>query len=442
MNSIDKFRDSGTSTIGGYYPFGNFNFVANKLEPLPEQEKPVKSKGTGIPIWSLHKPEPPQPSNVLDIAPTLPLSKEEMDLRLYNVEVEKDDEEKEKRREFNASLQTVMNMKGLISQNYKNVIQNKIYKISGSNAPNSVKIAEIHQLMNQADAMGVSIKDATPLILQNMEKYGLSVGFEDIIEELKQRLPIRGDRQIPVEKPPLAPVAVGGVVGGVVGGDGGIFGSGSSSSYDYGGAGGGGDGFSGITPMGASTAPSVVPFQEILNRAERRERGERYGGVEDLPREEQMSNRYEVIGGASGENRFVGIGETGGGGGGVYGEALRTPPPVLAPTFDVSNWGDGLGQGRPSFIADVDEPALRETEHRQRLHGRFHQRRRQDLLRGAGDDWTDEQARVREIEEAEMDDMEAEAIAESRRQVQRRMRESYRRESGNLRGKGKSKVRR
>ena len=201
MSSIDKFRNNPTQNLGeGYYPFGNNynNFKAFQHPPSqPVENDFTETKGDGNPILILHEPLPTQYTSVEEIRPQMLLNSDEVALRKFNVEQEQMEEDSERRKELQMDLQGQINMKSRMEDDYKGVIERTIYDISSSSMPTADKILRIHELMREADNMGLSPSQAQPLLLETMNKYGLSVGFEGVIEELRRR------------QQPLEPQAVG-----------------------------------------------------------------------------------------------------------------------------------------------------------------------------------------------------------------------------------------
>lgn len=201
MSSIDKFRSNPTQNLGeGYYPFGNNynNFKAFQQPPSqPVENDFVETKGVGNPLWILHEPLPTPYTSVEEIRPQMVLNSDEVALRKFNVEQEQMEEDSERRKELQMDLQGQINMKSRLEDDYKGVIERTIYDISSSSMPTADKILRIHELMREADNMGLSPSQAQPLLLETMNKYGLSVGFEGVIEELRRR------------QQPLEPEAVG-----------------------------------------------------------------------------------------------------------------------------------------------------------------------------------------------------------------------------------------
>lgn len=174
-----------TANIGGFYPMNQYRFVPFKQAPIakPEPRIPMGNCG-GNPIAALEEPLPPVVNETF--VPNVPLTKDEVDLRRYQVEVEREEKEKQREQKFIFELQGRVNTDERQKQDYNNLVERKITELAGSNMPISEKILAIQELMTSADRMGLNPQVASPMLLEALQRFGMSAGFAGIIDQLQQ----------------------------------------------------------------------------------------------------------------------------------------------------------------------------------------------------------------------------------------------------------------
>ena len=88
-----------TANIGGFYPMNQYRFVPFKQPPIPKEEPTIPMKEcSGIPIAALDEPLPPVVNETF--VPNVPLTKDEIDLRRFQVEEEMRAQEKQREQQF------------------------------------------------------------------------------------------------------------------------------------------------------------------------------------------------------------------------------------------------------------------------------------------------------------------------------------------------------
>lgn len=246
------------ANIGGFYPMNQYRFVPNKQAPIIPAEAPLPVKlCSGTPIAALHTPLPPVVNATF--VPNVPLTKDERELREYNVEVEREAKAKKREQEFIYELQGRVNTDERQKDDYKNLIERKITELAGSNMPMADKVLAIQELMTSADRMGLNPQVASPMLLEALERFGMAAGFGGIVDQLRQN-------QALAEGAPQQPLlhAGGGFGGGGVGNIGDMLdtttGYSIMNSLDGGSAGLiGGSGGSGFAPSAAYSDISGHP---------------------------------------------------------------------------------------------------------------------------------------------------------------------------------------
>lgn len=174
-----------TANIGGFYPMNQYRFVPFKQAPIPKEEPTIPMKEcSGIPIAALDEPLPPVVNATF--VPNVPLTKDEIDLRRFQVEEEMRAQEKQREQQFIYELQGRVNTDERQKQDFQNLIERKITELAGSNMPINMKVLQIQELMTSADSMGLNPQVASPMLLEALQRYGMSAGFAGIIQQLQQ----------------------------------------------------------------------------------------------------------------------------------------------------------------------------------------------------------------------------------------------------------------